>query len=71
MATAAISLIVLGAFLAGSIWYFKRIRDGRADPVVNPGWPSIMNPTPLQFHSDGQPSSGSSLMDGRRSASDD
>lgn len=40
---AGIALMVL--FVVGSLWYFRRIRDGRADPVINPSWPSIMRPS--------------------------
>lgn len=42
---ALVSLAGVALFLAGTRWYFRRIRAGRADPVVNPGWPTIMRPT--------------------------
>ena len=37
-------LVLMALFIAGSWWYFKRIRDGRADPVINPSWTSTMRP---------------------------
>jgi hypothetical protein len=41
---AATCLAAMALFIGGSRWYFRRIRDGRADPVINPGWPSIIRP---------------------------
>ncbi|WP_099025790.1 hypothetical protein [Mycolicibacterium palauense] len=37
-------LILMTLFVAGSLWYFRRIRDGRADPLVNPSWTTDMRP---------------------------
>ncbi|MGV0834182.1 hypothetical protein [Mycolicibacterium thermoresistibile] len=39
---AGVALMVL--FVVGSLWYFRRIRDGRADALVNPSWTSDMRP---------------------------
>lgn len=39
-----VSLALMGLGIVGALWYFKRIRDGRADPVVDPSWPTIMRP---------------------------
>jgi hypothetical protein len=40
----AACLVVMAVFVASSWWYFRRIRDGRADPVVNPSWTTNMRP---------------------------
>jgi hypothetical protein len=42
----------MALFIVGSWWYLKRIRDGRADPVISPSWPSTMRPTspPAALH---------------------
>ncbi|BBX55441.1 hypothetical protein MSHO_07860 [Mycobacterium shottsii] len=37
--------MLMALFIAATLWYFKRIRDGRADPVINPSWPTMMRPT--------------------------
>ena len=37
--------MLMALFIFGSWWYFKRIRDGRADPVINPSWTTNMRPT--------------------------
>lgn len=41
---AVVGVALMAAFVAGSLRYFRRIRTGRADPVVNPAWPDIMRP---------------------------
>ena len=38
-------LMLMAIFIVASLSYFKRIRDGRADPFVNPSWPTILRPT--------------------------
>jgi hypothetical protein len=49
---AAACLAAMALFIAGSWWYFRRIRDGRADPVISPSWPSTMWPAspPAALH---------------------
>lgn len=46
---AAITLIAVGCVIAAAIWYMRRIRAGRADPYVNPSWPTIMRASPSEF----------------------
>jgi hypothetical protein len=41
---AAVCLVLMALFIFGSWWYFKRIRDGRADPVISPSWTINMRP---------------------------
>jgi hypothetical protein len=41
---AAACFALMALFIFGSWWYFKRIRDGRADPVINPSWTTNMRP---------------------------
>ncbi|WP_421845270.1 hypothetical protein [Mycobacterium sp.] len=38
-------LMLMAIFIVASLSYFKRIRDGRADPFANPSWPTILRPT--------------------------
>jgi hypothetical protein len=35
---------VVVAVLAGRFFYARRIRQGRADPVIDPSWPSTARP---------------------------
>jgi hypothetical protein len=37
-----LSLMALAS--GAAIWYFKQLRKDRADPVINPAWPSVMRP---------------------------
>ncbi len=37
-------LLLMVLFLVGSLQYFRRIRDGRADPLVDPSWTADMRP---------------------------
>lgn len=39
-----VGLALMVLFIAGSLWYFRRIRDGRADPLVDPSWTTDMRP---------------------------
>jgi hypothetical protein len=41
---AILSTAGMAVAIAVSAWYFGRIRDVRADPYVNPSWPSTMRP---------------------------
>jgi hypothetical protein len=45
-------ITVMAAFLWLTYRYFQRIRDGRADPVINPSWTTNMRPTspPPKLH---------------------
>jgi hypothetical protein len=42
---ALVTLAVMTVFVAGSLRYFRRIRAHRADPVIDPSWPTIMRPS--------------------------
>jgi hypothetical protein len=35
-------LALMALFVVAALWYFRRIRDGRVDPLVNPSWTSDM-----------------------------
>lgn len=37
-------LALMALFVAGSLFYFRRIRSGRADPLIDPSWPTNMRP---------------------------
>lgn len=37
-------LALMALFVAASLWYFRRIRDRRVDPLVNPSWTTGMRP---------------------------
>jgi hypothetical protein len=38
------TIAVIAAVLAGRFFYAWRIRQGRADPVIDPSWPSTARP---------------------------
>lgn len=40
-----VGLILVALFIFGSWRYFRRIRDGRVDPVVDPSWTTDMRPS--------------------------
>ena len=46
----ALTLAAIGLLLAGGVFYFRRVRQGRADPVVDPSWPSNLRPMPRHLH---------------------
>jgi hypothetical protein len=35
---------LMGFVVVLAIWYTRRIRDGRADPVISPDWTSMERP---------------------------
>lgn len=39
------TVALMALFVAASLWYFRRIGEGRADPVINPSWTTMMRPT--------------------------
>lgn len=40
--TVAVGTVGLMAlFVAASLWYFRRIGEGRADPVISPSWTTL------------------------------
>lgn len=55
---AVVCLLLIALFIAMSLWYFKRIRDGRADPIINPSWTTNMRPAspPPPLHDPDDPS---------------
>lgn len=42
---AVASLTLMALFIWATLRYFRRIRDGRADPLVSPSWTNDMRPT--------------------------
>jgi hypothetical protein len=46
---AIVMVVAMSLFDAGSLWYFRRIRQGRADPLVNPSWTTTLRPPPVQL----------------------
>jgi hypothetical protein len=46
---AIVMVVAMSLFVAGSLWYFRRIRQGRADPLVNPSWTTTLRPPPVQL----------------------
>lgn len=53
---AIVGLILMALFVFGSWRYFRRIRDGRADPLVDPSWTTDMRPSsPRPLDSDDPP----------------
>ena len=45
-----ITLAVMALFVAAWLFYLHRVRQGRADPVVDPSWPSNLRPMPRNLH---------------------
>lgn len=41
---AIVTLLLMSLFLWLSIRYFRKIRDGRIDPLVSPSWTNDMRP---------------------------
>lgn len=51
-----VGLLLMAVFFFGSWRYFRRIRDGRADPVIDPSWTTDMRPpSPTRLDSDDPP----------------
>jgi hypothetical protein len=42
--------LVIGLVIGGWVFYLRRVRQGRADPVVDPSWPSNLRPMPRTLH---------------------
>lgn len=40
----ALTLLAIAFFIGAWAFYFRRVRQGRADPVVDPSWPSNLRP---------------------------
>jgi hypothetical protein len=37
-------LALMGLVVVFAIWYTRRIREGRADPIISPDWSSMERP---------------------------
>jgi hypothetical protein len=45
-----ITILVIGLFVGAWVFYLRRVRQGRADPVVDPSFPNNLRPLPGQLH---------------------
>ncbi len=45
-----ITILAIGLFVGSWVFYLRRVRQGRADPFVDPSWPSNLRPSPRQLH---------------------
>lgn len=45
-----ITILAIGLFVGSWVVYLRRVRQGRADPVVDPSWPSDLRRFPRQLH---------------------
>lgn len=45
-----VTIAVMALFVAAWVFYLRRVRQGRADPVVDPSWPSNLRPMPRRLH---------------------
>ena len=45
-----VTIAVMALFAAAWVFYLRRVRQGRADPVVDPSWPSNLRPMPRHLH---------------------
>lgn len=43
-------ILAIGLFIGSWVFYLRRVRQGRADPVVDPSWPSTVLPSPRHLH---------------------
>ena len=46
----ALTAAVIGLFVGAWIFYLRRVRQGRADPVVDPSLPTNLRPMPRYLH---------------------
>ncbi|MDX1886052.1 hypothetical protein [Mycolicibacterium sp. 120270] len=45
-----LTLLAIALFIGASAFYFRLVRQGRADPVVDPSWPSNLRPMARNLH---------------------
>jgi hypothetical protein len=45
-----ITVLVIAMVIGAWVFYLRRIRQNRADPVVDPSWPSTVRPPPRYLH---------------------
>ena len=45
-----LTIAVMVLFVAAWVFYLRRVRQGRADPVVDPSLPSNLQPMPRYLH---------------------
>ena len=57
-----ITILVIGLFVGSWVFYLRRVRQGRADPVVDPSWPNDLRPLPGPLH-DGRDTTSSLYLD--------
>ena len=48
-----LTVAAIGLTVGAWAFYLHRIRQGRADPVVDPSWPSNLRPIPRHLHEPG------------------
>ena len=60
-----ITIAVIGLFVGSWVFYLRRVRQGRADLVVDPSMPNNLRPLPHQLHdpSGGHGSTSSLYLD--------
>ena len=57
-----VTISVMAFFVAAWAFYLRRVRQGRADPVVDPSWPSNLRPMPRHLHDPADVDAETSLM---------
>jgi uncharacterized lipoprotein YddW (UPF0748 family) len=45
-----VTIVAVGLFVGAWVFYLRRVRQNRADPVVDPSWPSNVRPPPRHLH---------------------
>jgi hypothetical protein len=45
-----VTIAVMALFVAAWVFYLRRVRQGRVDPVVDPSWPSNLRPMPRSLY---------------------
>jgi len=46
----ALTVVTIGLFVGAWVFYLHRVRQGRADPVVDPSLPTNLQPMPRYLH---------------------
>jgi hypothetical protein len=44
-----LSMAAVALVLVARWWYLRRIPQGRADPVIDPSWPTMVRPQPTEL----------------------
>ena len=66
-----LSITATGLVLVARWWYLRRTRQGRADPVIDPSWPTMVRPQPTELPGLPSRDKETSLYDDTRRSDED